>query len=114
MEGDVEYLSAEAEDFMKIAQANSLVGEGGAFLDERVKAREHGDFPILTPDELEYIDVAPNQIVGVSASLIPFLENDDANRALMGSNMQRHTPRILDGTEKLCAQLDIARSRRPK
>jgi DNA-directed RNA polymerase subunit beta len=87
--GDVEYLSAEAEDKMKIAQANSPVGEGGAFLLDRVKARESGDFPILTPDELEYIDVAPNQIVGVSASLIPFLENDDANRALMGSNMQR-------------------------
>jgi len=87
--GDVEYLSAEAEDKMKIAQANSPVGEGGAFLNDRVKARESGDFPILTPDELEYIDVAPNQIVGVSASLIPFLENDDANRALMGSNMQR-------------------------
>jgi DNA-directed RNA polymerase subunit beta len=87
--GDVEYLSAEAEDKMKIAQANSPVGEGGAFLLDRVKARESGDFPILTPEELEYIDVAPNQIVGVSASLIPFLENDDANRALMGSNMQR-------------------------
>jgi DNA-directed RNA polymerase subunit beta len=89
LEGDVEYLSAEAEDKMKIAQANSPVGEGGAFLLDRVKARESGDFPILTPEELEYIDVAPNQIVGVSASLIPFLENDDANRALMGSNMQR-------------------------
>jgi DNA-directed RNA polymerase subunit beta len=89
LEGDVEYLSAEAEDYMKIAQANSPVDEKGGFLSDRVKAREHGDFPILTPDELEYIDVAPNQIVGVSASLIPFLENDDANRALMGSNMQR-------------------------
>ncbi|MCB0525230.1 MAG: DNA-directed RNA polymerase subunit beta, partial [Saprospiraceae bacterium] len=89
MEGDVEYLSAEAEDKMKIAQANSPVQENGAFLSDRVKARESGDFPILAPEELEYIDVAPNQIVGVSASLIPFLENDDANRALMGSNMQR-------------------------
>jgi DNA-directed RNA polymerase subunit beta len=87
--GDVEYLSAEAEDKMKIAQANSPVSESGAFLLDRVKARESGDFPILTPEELEFIDVAPNQIVGVSASLIPFLENDDANRALMGSNMQR-------------------------
>ena len=54
LEGEVEYLSAEAEDYMKIAQANSPVGEGGAFLSDRVKAREHGDFPILTPDELEY------------------------------------------------------------
>ncbi|HMW97982.1 MAG TPA: DNA-directed RNA polymerase subunit beta, partial [Flavobacteriales bacterium] len=89
LEGDVEYLSAEAEDYMKIAQANSPVNEVGAFLNDRVKSREHGDFPILHPHEIEYIDVAPNQIVGVSASLIPFLENDDANRALMGSNMQR-------------------------
>jgi DNA-directed RNA polymerase subunit beta len=89
LEGDVEYLSAESEDFMKIAQANSMIDEKGAFLNDRIRAREHGDFPILTPEELEYIDVAPNQTVGVSASLIPFLENDDANRALMGSNMQR-------------------------
>ncbi len=89
LEGDVEYLSAEAEDFMKIAQANSQIDEKGAFHSDRVRSREHGDFPILTPEELDYIDVAPNQTVGVSASLIPFLENDDANRALMGSNMQR-------------------------
>ena len=89
LKGDVEYLSAEGEDKMKIAQANTPVSEEGAFLNDRIKARESGDFPILTPEEVEYIDVAPNQIVGVSASLIPFLENDDANRALMGSNMQR-------------------------
>ena len=86
---EVRYLSAEAEDFLKIAQANAPLDEKGAFVKDRVKSREHGDFPVLTPDELEYMDVAPNQIVGVSASLIPFLENDDANRALMGSNMQR-------------------------
>ena len=107
MQGDVEYLSAEGEDFMKIAQANTPVNEKGAFMDDRVKAREHGDFPVLAPDELEYIDVAPNQIVGVSASMIPFLENDDANRALMGSNMQRqavplirpHSPVVGTGLE---------------
>jgi DNA-directed RNA polymerase subunit beta len=112
LEGDVEYLSAEAEDKMKIAQANTVVDEKGAFLSERVKARESGDFPILTPDELEYIDVAPNQIVGVSASLIPFLENDDANRALMGSNMQRqavplirpHSPMVGTGLEAKVAR----------
>ncbi len=84
-----QYLSAEAEDFKKIAQANAPIDEKGHFLNERIKAREHGDFPVLPPEELEFMDVAPNQIVGVSASLIPFLENDDANRALMGSNMQR-------------------------
>ncbi len=112
LQGDVEYLSAESEDYMKIAQANSPVDEAGAFLSDRVKAREHGDFPILTPDELEYIDVAPNQIVGVSASLIPFLENDDANRALMGSNMQRqavplirpHSPMVGTGLEAKVAR----------
>jgi len=88
---DVEpiYLSAEGEDYKRIAQANSPVSEKGAFETDRIKCREHGDFPVLTPDEIEYMDVAPNQIVGVSASMIPFLENDDANRALMGSNMQR-------------------------
>ncbi|MCL4135473.1 UNVERIFIED_CONTAM: hypothetical protein GTU68_021006 [Idotea baltica] len=89
VDGEVMYLSAEGEDFKKIAQANAGLAEEGAFVTDRVKCREHGDFPVLTPEEIEYMDVAPNQIVGVSASLIPFLENDDANRALMGSNMQR-------------------------
>jgi len=84
-----QYLSAEAEDSFRIAQANAPLDELGAFVSDRIKCREHGDFPVLGPDEIEYMDVAPNQIVGVSASLIPFLENDDANRALMGSNMQR-------------------------
>ncbi|MBT8230614.1 MAG: DNA-directed RNA polymerase subunit beta, partial [Bacteroidia bacterium] len=85
----IEYLSAEGEDYKKIAQANAPLNEKGAFVIDRIKCREHGDFPVLGPKEIEYMDVAPNQIVGVSASLIPFLENDDANRALMGSNMQR-------------------------
>jgi len=85
----VDYLSAEAEDYRKIAQANTPISEDGTFMSDRIKARDQGDFPVLEPGEVEYIDVAPNQIVGISASLIPFLENDDANRALMGSNMQR-------------------------
>ncbi len=89
MDRDIQYLSAEGEDFKKIAQANAPIEEGGAFISDRIKCREHGEFPVLTPEEIEYMDVAPNQIVGVSASMIPFLENDDANRALMGSNMQR-------------------------
>ncbi len=87
--GHADYLSAESEDHMKIAQANAPVSETGAFVNDRIKGREQGEFPIFTPEEVDYIDIAPNQIVGVSASLIPFLENDDANRALMGSNMQR-------------------------
>jgi DNA-directed RNA polymerase subunit beta len=88
-EEGVQYLSAEGEDFKRIAQANAPLDEKGAFENDRIKSREHGEFPVLQPDEVEYMDVAPNQIVGVSASMIPFLENDDANRALMGSNMQR-------------------------
>ncbi|MDZ4708398.1 MAG: DNA-directed RNA polymerase subunit beta [Saprospiraceae bacterium] len=91
-----EFLSAELEDNKKIAQANSTIDEKGAFLSDRIKCRQHGDFPVLTPDEVEYIDIAPNQIVGVSASLIPFLENDDANRALMGSNMQRQAVPLIN------------------
>ncbi len=83
------YLSAEEEDDARIAQANIALDAKGHFLEERIKSRQTGDFPILEPEEVEYMDVAPNQIVGLSASLIPFLEHDDANRALMGSNMQR-------------------------
>ena len=83
------YLSAEEEDTAKIAQANSSLDDKGHFLEEKIVSRQTGDFPILEKTEVEYMDVAPNQIVGLSASLIPFLEHDDANRALMGSNMQR-------------------------
>jgi len=89
IKNDAQYLSAEGEDFKKIAQANAGLDDRGSFVSDKVKCREHGDFPVLAPEDIEYMDVAPNQIVGVSASLIPFLENDDANRALMGSNMQR-------------------------
>jgi DNA-directed RNA polymerase subunit beta len=95
MKREAEYLSAEGEDYRRIAQANSKIDDKGTFLSDRIKCREHGDFPVLTPVEVEYMDVAPNQIVGVSASLIPFLENDDANRALMGSNMQRQAVPLL-------------------
>ena len=83
------YLSAEEEDTAKIAQANIPLTDKNEFAEDKIKARQTGDFPILDPNEVEYMDVAPNQIVGLSASLIPFLEHDDANRALMGSNMQR-------------------------
>jgi len=89
IKNEAQYLSAEGEDFKKIAQANAGLTDKGTFVTDKIKCREHGDFPVLAPKEIEYMDVAPNQIVGVSASMIPFLENDDANRALMGSNMQR-------------------------
>ncbi len=93
---NIEYLSAEMEDYKRIAQANSIINaKTGDFSETQLKGREHGEFPMFTPGDLEYMDVAPNQIVGVSASLIPFLENDDANRALMGSNMQRQAVPLL-------------------
>ncbi|HUR66645.1 MAG TPA: DNA-directed RNA polymerase subunit beta, partial [Chitinophagaceae bacterium] len=86
---ELSFLSAEEEDLAKIAQANTPLDEKGNFKEEKIVSRETGDFPILDRNDVEYMDVAPNQIVGLSASLIPFLEHDDANRALMGSNMQR-------------------------
>ena len=90
------FLSAEEEDSKKIAQAKvDMDYKTGAFLTDKLKSRYQGDFPILTPQEVDFMDVAPNQIVGVSASLIPFLEHDDANRALMGSNMQRQAVPLL-------------------
>jgi len=89
LKGDALYLTAEEEDIKIIAQANAPIDDKGNYENSRVKCREHGDFPVYEPTKIEFMDVAPNQIVGVSASLIPFLEHDDANRALMGSNMQR-------------------------
>jgi len=86
---ELQFLSAEEEDLAKIAQANTPLDEKGHFIEDKIVSRETGDFPILDKNEVEFMDVAPNQIVGLSASLIPFLEHDDANRALMGSNMQR-------------------------
>jgi DNA-directed RNA polymerase subunit beta len=86
---ELTFLSAEEEDTAKIAQSSTPLDDSGNFLEDRIVSRETGDFPILDKSDVEYIDVAPNQIVGLSASLIPFLEHDDANRALMGSNMQR-------------------------
>src|SRR6187431_100656 len=91
----LQYLSAEEEDTAKIAQANIPLTDKDEFAEEKIKARQTGDFPILDKEEVEYMDVAPNQIVGLSASLIPFLEHDDANRALMGSNMQRQAVPLL-------------------
>lgn len=96
IEKGVSYLSAEEEDQKIIAQSNAPIDKKGDFENNKVKCRHHGDFPILEPEEIEYMDVAPNQIVGVSASLIPFLEHDDANRALMGSNMQRQAVPLLN------------------
>jgi DNA-directed RNA polymerase subunit beta len=92
---NVIYLTAEEEDTHNIAQANAEVDDKGNFMIDRVKARYEGDFPVVEPQKISYMDVAPNQIVSVAASLIPFLEHDDANRALMGSNMQRQAVPLL-------------------
>ena len=89
------YLSAEEEEGMKIAQANIPMKKDGVIDTDKVIAREEGDFPVVDPSEVHYTDVAPNQIASISASLIPFLEHDDANRALMGSNMMRQAVPLL-------------------
>jgi len=91
----VTYLSAEEEEGITIAQANAPLTEDGLFINDRVKARHDGDFPLIEKDQVTLMDVAPNQIASVAASLIPFLEHDDANRALMGSNMMRQAVPLL-------------------
>jgi DNA-directed RNA polymerase subunit beta len=85
---EIEYLSADAEDKYVIAQANAPLTEHNEFVRERVSSRYHSGFVFSNPDSIQFMDVAPHQVVGISAALIPFLEHDDANRALMGSNMQ--------------------------
>ncbi|MEX1140517.1 MAG: DNA-directed RNA polymerase subunit beta [Bacteroidota bacterium] len=92
---EVEFLTAEKEDEVTIAQANAPIDEKGKFKEERVKARYESDYPVVEPEKLQFMDVAPNQIVSAAAALIPFLEHDDANRALMGSNMQRQAVPLL-------------------
>ncbi|MFT4611637.1 MAG: DNA-directed RNA polymerase subunit beta [Dokdonia sp.] len=89
------YLSAEEEEDMLIAQANIRVDDTGKILEDKIIARQEGDFPVIDPADVNYTDVAPNQIASISASLIPFLEHDDANRALMGSNMMRQAVPLL-------------------
>ncbi|HNO28062.1 MAG TPA: DNA-directed RNA polymerase subunit beta, partial [Chitinophagales bacterium] len=95
MKGDILYLNADEEDRFVIAQSNVPVDDKGKFAISKIKGRQQGEFMEFEPEQVEYMDVAPNQIVGVSASLIPFLEHDDANRALMGSNMQRQAVPLL-------------------
>ena len=92
---DIEWLSANEEEEGRIAQANAPLNPDGTFVNEFVLCRERGDFPLLKPDQIDYMDVAPDQMVSVAAALIPFLEHDDANRALMGSNMQRQAVPLL-------------------
>ncbi|RFC54459.1 DNA-directed RNA polymerase subunit beta [Brumimicrobium aurantiacum] len=106
------YLSAEEEDAKMIAQANAPLNDNGEFTNEVVKAREEGDFPVVEPKDIDLMDVGANQIASIAASSIPFLEHDDANRALMGSNMQRQalpllkpeSPIVGTGIERLVAR----------
>ncbi len=109
---EIEFMTAEKEDVHTIGQNTTEIDEKGKFKTDRVKARIQSDYPILRPEEVQYLDVAPNQIVSGAAALIPFLEHDDANRALMGSNMQRQavpllrpeTPIVGTGLEAKVAQ----------
>ena len=95
LKSDPIYLSAEEEENKLIAQSNLAVDKNGKIIEEKVIARQEGDFPVIESKEVHYTDVAPNQISSISASLIPFLEHDDANRALMGSNMMRQAVPLL-------------------
>ena len=88
-------MSAEEEEEKLIAQASIPVDKDGKITLDKVIARQEGDFPVIDPTKVDYTDVAPNQISSISASLIPFLEHDDANRALMGSNMMRQAVPLL-------------------
>jgi DNA-directed RNA polymerase subunit beta len=99
--GQVRYYSALDEESHTIAQANAQIDKNGAFLEDHVPARVRGEFMLVNPGEVTLMDVSPNQLVSVAASLVPFLENDDANRALMGSNMMRQAVPLLRTTAPL-------------
>jgi len=92
---EIEYLTAEAEESKIIAQGNAPLNDDGTFQRTRVKARLDADFPVVSPDQVDYMDVSPQQIASIAAALIPFLEHDDANRALMGANMMRQAVPLL-------------------
>ena len=92
---EVVYLTAEVEEGHVIAQGNAPLNDDGTFVNNRIKARLDADFPLATPDQVQLMDVSPTQIASIAASLIPFLEHDDANRALMGSNMMRQAVPLL-------------------
>jgi len=92
---ELQWLSASEEEDFAVAQANAVVASDGTFVRDLVLCRRRDDYPLLPPDEIDFMDVAPDQLVAVSPALIPFLEHDDANRALMGSNMQRQAVPLL-------------------
>src|SRR5213595_3371571 len=94
--GELAWLDANREEDVTIAQANARLNQDGTFVDQLVLSRQQGDLPLVPPDRIDYMDVAPEQMVSIAAALIPFLEHDDANRALMGSNMQRQAVPLLN------------------
>jgi len=98
---EIEYLTADREDEYVIAQANAVLDEKGRFTSDLVACRHKGDFPLKSPEDIDYMDISPVQVVSTSAALIPFLEHDDANRALMGSNMQRQSVPLLTADRPL-------------
>src|SRR5438132_6566040 len=93
--GEIRWLSASEEEDYAVAQANARLTEDARFADELVLCRKRDDYPLLAPNRIDFMDVAPEQLVSIAAALIPFLEHDDANRALMGSNMQRQSVPLL-------------------
>jgi len=101
--GDIDYLTADEEDQNIVAQANTKLNEKGELVSEEVVARHRGDILEVPPEEVDYMDVSTKQLVGVSAAMIPFLENDDANRALMGANMQRQAVPLLKSDAPIVA-----------
>ena len=99
---NTEYLSADDEDRVLVAQASTKINDKGVISEDLIRARVKGDFPIVSPSEVDYVEVSPNQILSVAAALIPFLEHDDANRALMGSNMQEAVSSINEASGSYC------------
>ena len=104
----IDYLGAEDEDRYTIAQANAPINADGSYVNDLIRSRIGGDVPLVTADKIDYMDVAPNQIISPAASMIPFLEHDDANRALMGSNMQRQAVPLLRPRRRTSAQASRA------
>ena len=95
MTAQIDYLTADEEDNYVVAQANARLDDDGSFLDDEVVARFRGENTVVPRDRVDYMDVSPKQVVSAATACIPFLENDDSNRALMGANMQRQAVPLL-------------------
>ncbi len=114
-EDSIEYLSAEEEESLVIAQANAPIDDDGVFQSDKIRVRHDGEYAVTEPSDIQLMDVAPNQIASIAASLIPFLEHDDANRALMGSNMMRQAVPLLNNDSPIVGtgiEANVARDSR--